>query len=931
MFNYQDLNQGYRPNMSNSYYQEIHPVHSEARVEYVNTVSVGEKISISRNENIQDLELPSKGKYTSRIFNHDNDQNRKTIVTSNTDFNFDHNEANYCTRHSEIKDYFLMSKVEGFKLLDTICKNCLSQINHRNPNPARADLFDTIIFDNKDKIIQIKENKLNLSGSSSSETLGILKDTVLPLADELINLSELFYNQICGKISGNTARAEEVAKLKNFINSIELDINGDPILNGIGRNENLKHKYIKLALFLTNFTGLSNDGVDHRGITESLKIHLSKMIALRKIIVTRITSWLKYLSGGFYDNLFNLEGLPVDENFRKNLKIDYVSEDEIFKIKAFYEGELFKRDERISFLEDENLRFKKEIESLRESFKHFSESDRIITELKAKLHKAEGEIAYLNQNMTMLSNDNQRLNKLNIEYLNQIDVFRKEIAQLKFEFEGKLRNTIETMKIDFDKRFTDNLLQFNQLKGKYSELENKYNLDTHNISKEKEQLVLQIKAMENDMKGSNSLLHSLSKERDDLRTQLYTLHGDMEKQTKEFNIINNLKISYESRIAELQKKIEELSGFYTKLQTEYNSKITIINNLENKIKDLGGVVSSSENQISFFGGTVKKLEAMIEDLKKQNDDLKIKMLVISEKDNEISKLKLALASCRDEWNKLSEAYEGLLVDIRSQISVNESLRSFIYELQSKIESHNQQVGGLDVAIRQQLELLTRQTLAKKSIEYKQNDTVIKSQNEADALRVKLGRIESAKLTKSAVFTNVGISLDDDSNDNKRINIVKNTVVSGTFNDHKVSDNSGYGKYYSKDNSTHQQTISNTNNNYSTNYTKVVSIANENISYGNSNYKTSINYEAPKYVSNPNDVTLNLDPPYNYKGTYDRTYGNDVINSLYGDRKTSIHLNDNSPIRLDNYTDIKNPEPHYDRSFLDDIGNKDYNNQSNERK
>ena len=994
---------------------------------------------VTRTEFVQDYDFKAKGQYTSQVLNkqavHEFSR-RGSVVAGGVEFNFDSTEGNYCTTHNEIKDYILFSKCEGYKIFDTICKNCLSQINYRNPNPAQTALFDAVIIDNKEKILNIRQNKLQLGGGNSSETLKVLKETILPLADELIYLSEIFDQQVCGKISGNFTKAEEIAKIKHFINSIELTPNGDPNVFGIGKNETLKHKYIKLALFLVNYDGLNNDNVNHNGLNETLKSHMLKIVQLRKTIIARITAWLKYLAGNFFEYASELEGVSIDEAFRRNLQIDYVSDEDIFKLRFFFEGELKKREDRIRILEDENSRYKREIDSLRGNFVHLTEQEALIVDLKIKLQKIDAEWNYQKQTITTIATENGRLNSLNTEYLSQIDVFRREISQLKYDFEAKFRSTLENMKNEYEMKINEYIINLNQWKGKYSEFESKYTIETRSYTSEKEQLVAQVKhwnlRYDNDVKALTNQIDSisvefnnlkvtlnnhivqintltvdkesfekniegwrmhiksqdnelrsassniqilykereeartqinvyiteingykgnienyknnftgleaaiknysnqivvltkerdefrgqvnvviqeregfrinfensrnhitdletaiknltininvLSKEREEARSQIVILKNDVDKNRGEITVITNIKISYEARINELQKKIEELSNLYSKLHAEYNIKITIISNFEKKMSELDGVVSSSEGQINNYYIIIKKYEEEINNLKNDNNELRVKLLIINERDSEISRLKFALSACRGEWTKLSESYEGILVDIKNQIAINEALRMFIYELQSKIESHNQQIGGLDATIRQQLEILTRQTLSKKSIEYNQNnDAVRKSHSEIEALRAKLGRIESANLTKSAVFSDFSISTENVSN--KSVKVISNNNISNQF-----------VRNYLENNVLYQ---SNSQNN-----TNIVSSSNNNV---NNVYRSST-YEQ-NYASPAN---------YNYRATYDKNQGANVFNLNYsGTSVNNLNISEVSNANIE--VDVKNAEQTYEKN------------------
>ena len=68
-----------------------------------------------------------------------------------------------CKEHLEINDYILMEDAPQHNVskYSSICKNCLSDINREREDDLLTKLFDRIIINNQEKIIQIKENKYN--------------------------------------------------------------------------------------------------------------------------------------------------------------------------------------------------------------------------------------------------------------------------------------------------------------------------------------------------------------------------------------------------------------------------------------------------------------------------------------------------------------------------------------------------------------------------------------------------------------------------------------------------------------------------------------------------------------------------------------------------------------------------------------------------
>lgn len=897
--------------------------------------AVRDNIKIVRGERTPEFEFRAKGKYTAQFLTNSTRPRGNLSAAGFGDFDFDNSSQNFCTTHKELKEFILYETIEEYRLYDTICKNCLSLLNFRKGGNTdyKSKLYDTVIIDNKDKLIQIRNNRFESGDNRFPEVNDILKDTIMPLIDELMYISEIFQEEVTEKLGGGGCNNHQFLKLKEFIERECGDLSGEINIKGIGKDIQKKHRLINLAVFLLKYLPNIKFSVTKKGISDGLKSHLLRIIEVRKIIVVKITSWLRYLTGPFYDYIFQVEGISMDENFRKSLQIEYVSEEEILRLKAYYEAELRKRDERIKFLEEENARLKRDLDA-------YKDQERIINELRFKLKQIENEYDNQKIQINSLQSENQRLTKLNGEYSIQIEQLKRDFSQMKIEFEQKLRSTLEQMKMECEKRINEINNVLSNLKIKYSELETKYNMDIRTLQSEKENLInnlniikqkfeseikmyreqieslqkengnlkitintqitqisqlsnerdqlkntleglkIQITNLEVNIKNLtnqiniitkerdelrnhlniyiqeiNSLkmhienyknqisqyelniknfmnqitlitkerdelkyqiniiiqerdslrnqfenlksqisifeqniktltvnINVLTKERDEARNQLNILRGELEKVTGEIKMIQNIKITLEARLSEIQRKYDDMSEGFRKLQNEYNLKIQIISNLEAKIRELNVTLNNFQNQITMHITMIKKLQEELEDIKKKYQELLDKDIIISQKDLEIESLKRALCDCRDEWYKLSESYEGILKDAKTQIVINEALRMFIAELQGKIETHNQQISGLDAAIKQQLEILTRQTLSKKNIEFNQNnDTIRKSQNEIEALRSKISRIETQKLTKSAVFVNIDKILNNfDKNFSGKIIPLSPVIASNDF-------------------------------------------------------------------------------------------------------------------------------------------------------
>lgn len=233
-----------------------------------------------------------------------------------------------CPIHSEIKEYFLLENIDNseFKIHDLICKNCLMNINYQkiaNRNYS-CDNFSTgefkskhwhsLLLENQNKMRQIMSNEFNTNYMINiSEISDLIRTNILRLAEELKYLTENFLADICDKIAGNCTGIDNINKLKVFIAENDL-LKSEPNLLGIGKNLEMKRKYIKLAKFLMQTTTRGNT-ISNSGISAKLKSHIDSVLNLRHLINLRIHEWISFLTGEFYTHIFNIEGSIKDEDF----------------------------------------------------------------------------------------------------------------------------------------------------------------------------------------------------------------------------------------------------------------------------------------------------------------------------------------------------------------------------------------------------------------------------------------------------------------------------------------------------------------------------------------------------------------------------------------------------------------------------------------
>jgi len=176
----------------------------------------------------------------------------------------------------------------------------------------------------------------------------------------------------------------------------------------------------------------------------------------------------------------------------------------------------------------------------------------------------------------------------------------------------------------------------------------------------------------------------------------------------------------------------------------------------------------------------------IQNLKKIINELNYKINLNNQKDKEIINLKNIVNDLKKEYSKLNESYENVLGDLQFNIKTNEKLRLLITDLENKIENHNNNVSGMDLLIKQQIENLTRNSLGKKNIEYKTSkDIVTKAKNDHIDLNNKIDKYNLQKLSYSQVlprFNNMDSSVILSKNSN-------NSVINNNLNN--ITGNNSY--------------------------------------------------------------------------------------------------------------------------------------------
>lgn len=592
------------------------------------------------------------------------------------------NMENLCLEHQELKEYVMFEDSDDLSIRkhDPICKNCLSSINYqrKGKNEYRAKLFDTIILENKQKILQIRKNEFNISDINIARDSKVYLQQVQIALKEYFDIISTFDKEIFEKIliAENCFNKTELEEIKAFIQSIELTSDDSPNVRKIGKNEELKKKYVCLALFLVRFEGFNNSlhTMNLNGVSLNLKGVLERIFLLRRNLMTKIDDFLRMSLGGFYDYIFTLEKVPIDLYFKNK----YLPEiDSYKKIDINTYPEYKQLAERIKTLESENFFLKGELERSKK-----------------------------NQNVTVVQAAKPDPNKENL-----ILTLQNKVKQL----ESELHNAKLGYPI-YEKKF----LEYNDI----IQIQNR-----------------RIAELEAELKSTDptSAYKILLHERNELKKQLDIVVPERNEYKIELDFLKqncSSRSEYEEKIRNYEKL---LAGV---VQPNNDTNIEQINNRENPNKLVSAGKNSGknhsnddqqeklksliqENQLLKNQLNLHKNSNQTGDLKLRYDDLAEKYALLQAKmhdrnfvgdisddggkrEKENSDLKQTIKQMQMDWNSILGDYESLLEDLKNQIAINDAYTNLMLELHVKIEKQNQSQGLMDTTIQEQIAILLHQ-------------------------------------------------------------------------------------------------------------------------------------------------------------------------------------------------------------------------------
>jgi chromosome segregation ATPase len=132
---------------------------------------------------------------------------------------------------------------------------------------------------------------------------------------------------------------------------------------------------------------------------------------------------------------------------------------------------------------------------------------------------------------------------------------------------------------------------------------------------------------------------------------------------------------------------------------------------------------------------------------------------------------------REDWKELYQSRESLIGDLKNMMVQCDHYRQVILDLEAKIDLHNKSVGGNEGNLKQSIEVLTRTSLSKKSIDMRSNlDNLMRASVEIEALKSKLMRLEMNKFTGSQALGSITKDLEEIVSSEETVSVKESKII-----------------------------------------------------------------------------------------------------------------------------------------------------------
>ena len=354
---------------------------------------------------------------------------------------------------------------------------------------------------------------------------------------------------------------------------------------------------------------------------------------------------------------------------------------------------------------------------------------------------------------------------LHADYKGKISVLEANIKKMTLEI-THLNEEIESLRAQLDdanKRFTEMrtklTTELNELRNKYTALETEYH-------EKMEQNANEIKGLHADYRSKIAVLEAnikkmtleitrLNEENEGLRAQL----DDANKRLNELrNKFNDLSKKSGDDITRLQTEIKNLTDQFNATINGLNAKLNLANSridaLTKERDDLRNQVTNLHNELEHTKELLNNTDNLLRSMERNYK------IMVGDRDREINTLKSTISMMKEDWERLSQAYELLDAEIKKQLCCNDELREVIRNLTCNNKDHNLKINELEAELKIIFEQFVKCALKKKTIDF-EDPTKKVDQCEENSLKCKeiIAKMRNNKPAQSSSFSNIEITLE----------------------------------------------------------------------------------------------------------------------------------------------------------------------------
>ena len=425
-----------------------------------------------------------------------------------------------------------------------------------------------------------------------------------------------------------------------------------------------------------------------------------------------------------FDNIENID-MPKENNFKNKTILDLQNENELLK------QELLKKSETIKS-KDELI----------------SEFQNIYNDLKIKFEQYELKNSQLRQNIKFLesqikNNQNQTLSKTQASNFSNpemnektISLFKQQISDLESDYNTKTKKLVEKFKEKENKVKQDHLEEISRLNKNIENMRLENSKLKTEISNNKVEIDSLKAKLESKDYEKNTYLEQKDNEIIKLKEKIFEQGRELEFKEKELK----QKISkLEDQLSLMKQENNNLSNKLSESQEKFNE-------YESQIIDQKNTINRSNNELNQINLNIKNKDVLIEQLKKQIDELN-DLVLQSEED-----LKIFEENKQQEFDEYNNQIEILIQE-------KNTLRVQNMELTENLSLANENMKQLNELISERYAdveaELFKQTNINENLEKKYKDVLKHMKNKQNLLNEENNKLKEIINNQDTINENFG--------------------------------------------------------------------------------------------------------------------------------------------------------------------------------